>query len=500
MRIQIIREKWLCWPLKKKIIIIMVQILLVVIVSESITIFFGMFTLEDFESVINSNSIYHELQTVIKNEQETFILYVRNRTDENKLALEDACAKSERCIESLPFEYEKLGEERYARTWNVVNGYEGYKEYREQLLQKSDSDLDYIDVFYEVLAMQESLSNYALKLVQVTLGQWDEVYEEKMQLFKIVPLYQMLFVLVMLFLIAKTWQLLIGTLIKPIILIAEDSRKIAANQFDTPVLSVENKDEIGELVVAFNKMKEAMIGYIHTLEEKNKMEKCLHRKELEKAEIERNLEQARFDILKHQINPHFLFNTLNMISGMARLEEAEITSKMTVSLGNLFRYNLRTMAAEVFLEQEIEVLDDYIYIQQMRFDNRIQYEKQIELDIYSVRIPSFTLQPIVENAFVHGVSQMEDTGKISVRIWKEKNKVIICIKDNGCGMEENVLLEVRKKMQEKDISGHGIGLGNIYRRIRMMYGDEGKMEIFSTSQKGTKVQLEIPQREEGVSK
>ena len=193
---------------------------------------------------------------------------------------------------------------------------------------------------------------------------------------------------------------------------------------------------------------------------------------------------------------HFLFNTLNMISSMARLEDAEITDKMTVSLGNLFRYNLRTVEQEVFLEQEIEAMDDYIYIQQMRFDNRIVYEKEIELDARAVKIPSFTLQPIVENAFVHGVSEKEQNGKISIKIWEENNKVIIVVKDNGCGMDENTLQEIHKKIYERNISGRGIGLGNICRRIRMMYPEEGKFEISSVSGEGTTVRLEIPQKYE----
>lgn len=282
-------------------------------------------------------------------------------------------------------------------------------------------------------------------------------------------------------------------------MIAEHSRKIAANQFDTPDLFVENQDEIGELVTAFNKMKKTMTEYIHTLEEKNKMAELLHKEELEKVEMEKNLEKAKLDILKHQVNPHFLFNTLSMISSMARLEDAEITDKMTVKLGNLFRYNLRTVEQEVFLEQELKAMDDYIYIQQMRFDNRIIYEKIIKVNEYTVKIPSFTLQPLVENAFVHGVCDMEQDGKIIVKIWEENDRVIITIEDNGCGIDENKLQEIHKKIYEKDISGKGIGLGNICKRIQMMYQEEGHFEIFSTSGKGTLVRLEIPQKVQGGS-
>ena len=128
----------------------------------------------------------------------------------------------------------------------------------------------------------------------------------------------------------------------------------------------------------------------------------------------------------------------------------------------------------------------------MRFDNRIIYEKIIEVDEKIVKLPSFTLQPIVENAFVHGVSRMEEGGKITVHIWQEEKNIWITISDNGRGMEKEQLEQLNEKIHRENTSGRGIGLGNICKRIDMMY-DGGKVYVSSIKNQGTEVKLKIPQ-------
>lgn len=131
------------------------------------------------------------------------------------------------------------------------------------------------------------------------------------------------------------------TIMAPIFKLVHASQKIAANDFFIRDVEVDNKDELGELVRAFNKMKYATGEYIQALEEKRKTLDLLHEEELEKLETEKRLEMTKLELLKSQINPHFLFNTLNVIGGMASLEEAETTEKMIRALSALFRYNLK---------------------------------------------------------------------------------------------------------------------------------------------------------------
>jgi sensor histidine kinase YesM len=185
-----------------------------------------------------------------------------------------------------------------------------------------------------------------------------------------------------------------------------------------------------------------------------------------------------------------------MISCMARLEDAEDTDKMILSLSGIFRYNLRTKEQEVLLEQELEALDDYIYIQQTRFDGRIAYKKQVEVDPLQVRIPSFTLQPIVENAFIHGLSRREEGGRIFLRIWQEGTVLHISVADNGKGMTTEELADLHRRMHESEHTGRGIGLGNISRRIAMLYPGGG-LRIYSKPGCGTVIQCIIPQKVRG---
>ena len=490
---QKIKEWWIQISIKNKWFFLIILSTIILTVSQSGLSYFGIAGLNELEDVMENNSIYNKLLEVIKEEQETFIDYIRNRTDENKLAYETAAIHCQNCIEELPFDYTELGEERYARTWNVVSGYEGYVKYRDKMIGLKETDPDYIDSLYEVLAMQESLSHYASKLVQVTLEQWDSVYDQRMQefnqmIFWIIGLGAVVFVFAVVF-----WSIMSRSIIGPVLMVGDDARKLAEGEFNTAPVIVENKDEIGDLVYAYNKMKEATAEHIHTLTEKNRISELLHQEEMEKMELEKRFEQAQLEVLKSQVNPHFLFNTLNMISSMAKLEDADTTDKMTLSLANLFRYNLRTVEQEVFLEQELAVVDDYIYIQQMRFDNRIQYEKNIEVDENTARIPSFTLQPIVENAFIHGVSSLEEGGKISIHVWEENAHLYIDVADNGVGIDETTLEKLNKKILKTNISGRGIGLGNICRRVDMMY-ENGSVTVNSVQGKGTTVRLIIPQK------
>ena len=489
-----VKERWSETSIRNKWIILISISIAIMVLSQCVISYFGISGLNEFKGVMESNSVYNELLEVIKEEQETFIAYIRNRTDENKIAYENAAMNCQNCIESLPFDYNELGEERYARTWNVISGYKGYVKHRDKMIGLPETEDGYIDSMYDVLEMQENLSFYAGKLVQVTLEQWDSVYEQKVQAFQRLYIWVFSIGFFVLGTALFFWRYVSGAIIGPILMIADDSRKMAASEFDARPLVVKNKDEIGELVQAYNKMKETTIEYIYTLEDKNKMAELLHQEEMEKLELEQRFEQAQLEVLKSQVNPHFLFNTLNMISGMAKLEDADVTDRMTLSLANLFRYNLRTVEQEVYLEEEIAVVDDYIYIQQMRFDHRIQYVKMVEVDETKARIPSFTLQPIVENAFVHGISSLEEGGIISLHVWEENQLLHVEISDNGVGIDEENLQRINNKLLKINTSGRGIGLGNISRRVDMMY-ENGSVTVNSKKGEGTTVSLIIPQNQ-----
>lgn len=334
--------------------------------------------------------------------------------------------------------------------------------------------------------------------MQATFKEGNARYQERLPaIYQIRYLILVFTGMVMVVMVSFT-RLLSNTIVNPLVMLANGSKKIARYDFSDPDLTVENRDEMGELVHAFNKMKHATEGYINTLKKNSEIAELLYKEEMEKVETEKQLEAARMELLKSQINPHFLFNTLNTISGMARLEGAGDTEQMITSLSSLFRYNLKMSDQIVILERELKVVEDYMFIQKMRFGKRVAYGYRLELDPAMVMIPAFTLQPLVENAIIHGISKKEEGGKIFLRIWEREGNVVISVADTGLGMSEERYEEICRALQEirsrqrNRTSRTGIGLGNIYKRIHTMYKN-GDMKIYSKKGRGTVIQMLIPQ-------
>ena len=482
-----LKRPWSHVSIRHKVMTWVIAILLLVAVSTSVSIVALKWMIHDYNSLSIDNYKCYEVQKAIDAERSVFQDLIREPGQRNQTRFAKACTKTQQCIAALPMEYSEIGEDRYARTWSLRNGYYGYIEYRDKLLSMDTSDPAYTTELYRVVEMQDSLSEYSLRLIHETMEYGNRHYNSQKQTLMVTPVILIALSVGTLVFVFAILKLLTSSVVIPIMLLAEESRSIAVNDFSAPDLKAERMDEVGELIRSFNRMKHAMADYIATREQ-------LHKEAMEKLEMEKNMEHIRLEMLKSQVNPHFLFNTLNMISCMARLEDAETTDKMTVALGNLFRYNLRTKEQEVYLEQELDALDDYLYIQQMRFDGRITCRKDIRVDTYTVRIPSFTLQPIVENALTHGMKTKEDGGRILLRIWQENNMLTISVMDNGQGMNMEEKNALHEKILNSEKTGRSIGLGNIYRRMAMLYPD-GELKVYSKAGCGTIIQLKIPQKE-----
>ena len=487
-----LRNIWLTISIKKKIGIFAAMVILIMALSATFSICIMNFSLGGFNTILNDNSRCHDFQEALDLEIESFADYIRDATPDTRDQYVLSCVRTERCLRSLPFDYARIGTERYARTWSILNGYETYQAYRDELAETQVRESDFVERLYRVYKMQEYLQTYARRLVQVTLKEGNDSYQEKVPVFYNMPYLILAISAVLMGFVMFLTKILSNALVSPAVLLAQCARKIAKNDFTGEDPSVENRDEMGELVRAFNKMKRSTKGYIDTLKENHRMSELLHREEIERVEMEKQLSGVRLELLKSQINPHFLFNTLNMIACMAKLEEAVTTERMISSMSSLFRYNLKTSEQIVTLARELKVVQDYMYIQQMRFGSRILYSCDLKVDAEQAMIPAFTLQPVVENAMVHGLSKKEQGGRVHVRIWEQGKRLVISVADTGLGMSEERLAEVTEAMKERRTSRIGIGLGNIYKRIHMMY-KQGEFRIASIEGRGTVIQMFIPQ-------
>jgi signal transduction histidine kinase len=407
-------------------------------------------------------------------ESSSFQYYAGDRSPENREKYEMSCARTRSALKSLPFDYEEIGAERYGVTWSILNMYENYAAARDAFLEMEEGAPDYLDRLYTIYRVQGYLATHAGRLEQMTVQSGNERYEMQRPLFIIVPAVSILWGAAALLMVRWLNRSVQKNIVRPMVELAEDSRRIGENDFTGPDTCAEGSDEIASLVRAFCTMKASTRGYIEALTEKHRMEK--------------QLDEVRLQMLKNQINPHFLFNTLNMIASTAQIEDADTTEKMIHALSRLFRYNLKSTDSVMPLERELKVVQDYMYLQQMRFGQRIRYDTDCKPDTMEVLVPSFALQPLVENAIIHGISPKGQGGRIHVRSWMEGRRLWISVADTGRGMAQERLEEIRLALARGEEKATGVGVGNIYRRVHGMYRD-GEVFIYSSEGRGTVVQM-----------
>jgi len=218
--------------------------------------------------------------------------------------------------------------------------------------------------------------------------------------------------------------------------------------------------------------------------------------------IDLSKRQAQYRALQNQINPHFLYNTLDGIRSEALLAGLDNLADMTEALAVFFRYTISKSENLVTVEEELENCRTYFKIQQYRFGNRLSLEIDEDSEdwpqILRCMIPKLTLQPILENSIIHGTELKLGEGITRILIEKTETRLIIRVSDNGVGMEEENLRKLNTKLnlREEDSSGHGenggVALSNVNNRIRLIFGEEYGMHVYSLKDVGTNVEITIP--------
>src|SRR6201993_1817762 len=209
-------------------------------------------------------------------------------------------------------------------------------------------------------------------------------------------------------------------------------------------------------------------------------------------EQQRLLLQARMEALQNQINPHFLFNTLNSVSSLVRFDP-DTARELIIKLANILRRLLHSSDAFVPLREEVEFIDDYLDIEVVGFGpDKLQVIKELEPGSLDVMVPSMLLQPLVENSIKHGLSSKIEGGSIYLRSRLSDSRVVIEVEDNGVGMGAAQFIE-----PPSGLGGTGIGMANVAERLKVLYGDTAKMTIDSFEGTGTLVRIRLPILDEG---
>lgn len=205
---------------------------------------------------------------------------------------------------------------------------------------------------------------------------------------------------------------------------------------------------------------------------------------LEKAQLETSLRQAELEALRMRLNPHFLFNTLQNISVLAQ-QNPKLASSMLTRLGDLLRVALRRdIPSETTVQDEIALTQDYLAVEKMRFGDRLTILSEVAPDTGDALMPSFLLQPLVENAVIHGLRGVSQAGRIALRTTKEGERLVVTVADNGVGWPDH----------SADEHHVGLGLSSTRERLCKMYPEEHEFAIRKTSGGGTEVRIAIPFR------
>ena len=229
------------------------------------------------------------------------------------------------------------------------------------------------------------------------------------------------------------------------------------------------------------------------------MEKLLHSPQM----MDLNKRQAQYLALQNQINPHFLYNTLESIRGEALIAGLDGVADMTEALARFFRYTITKVENLVSVEEELDNCETYFEIQKYRFGDRLKLHINEEAEdwdeIMNCRIPKLTLQPILENSIIHGTELKIGAGNLYINFERTQDRLLIRISDDGVGMDEETLAKLNRKLgkgtntipESREEKG-GIALENVNNRIHLIFGDEYGMHVYSVFQKGTDVEITLP--------
>ncbi len=449
--------------------------------------------MEIYELDLKRNSLVHNLKTLIKDNNKTFENYIisseKALLDEFNNGMTDIWLAWNQVQEiantSIDADFQ-ISAIRYALLayLDSVNNTFRYKDTEGE---------EFISYILKARRINNYLESYLEELIRIRLSEGSELHSfhvGKVNLVRIISFIVIIFIGV-LFLVFGTF--FSESIARPIRQLADISMKMASGNLEVEGVKVPYKDEIGILTDSFNRMSRNIHNMVKSLEDKVKIEKRLREDEVKLAEMDRSLKEAQFLSLQSQISPHFLFNTLNTISRTSMFEKAPNTVKLIESLSSIFRYTLNRQNRMVALSEEIDILNEYIHIQKIRYGDRLLFEMICDVDLSRINIPIFTLQPLVENAIKYGIEPNEKGGRITLIIEQIDRMIRLKISDTGPGIPEDmikrILLDNSRICSDQST---GIGISNVRRRLSIAFHGRGAFDIQSIMGEGTTIILTIP--------
>jgi two-component system sensor histidine kinase YesM len=288
----------------------------------------------------------------------------------------------------------------------------------------------------------------------------------------------------------------------PLIRLSEAASDFGHGNFSTAAVESRRASrEVLQLTETFNSMKERIREYIEEMKDKARIQQDLMEQNIQNLHMKHVLKSAELIALQNQINPHFLFNTINTGVQLSAVEDAPRTADYLAHLAEVYRYNLRRSDEPATLADEIASLESYIYILKIRFGDRIDFVLSVGSGCEAMLLPPVTLQPLVENAVNHGLRAVTEGGIIEVSAALEGGRLRIEVTDNGQGIEPEKIHEVLASIEVEDPldmvmnDSQGIGLTNVLQRIRLFFGNRATIRLERREEGGTRIAFDLPRKE-----
>ncbi|OPH47318.1 hypothetical protein BC351_11525 [Paenibacillus ferrarius] len=355
--------------------------------------------------------------------------------------------------------------------------------------QKDNDDENAAKEFDEATNMSKYISETTLTLISGEQNTYDAFYRKiikRSEDIKKMGFWTLALVSLLLLLFSYRF---VNSMTQPLLKLTQSARELSRGNFKNPI-EIKNNDEMTFLAITLDSMRMKIGNLIDDIQSKAQLEYDLHKHKL-------MLKESELKSLQSQINPHFLFNTLNMLSKEAYLAGADKTSELISSVAGMLRYNLRKLDSKVSLKDELEVLEEYLTIQKARFGERLRVVREIDEEALSIELPILILQPLAENAFIYAIEPAEEGGTLTIRVKNEETCVIVQVQDTGQGMDQEQLNRLLSNTENSAYKGHstGIGIWNVIHRLQLFYGIEEIMDVESQLGMGTCMTLKLPRRQ-----
>ena len=454
-------------------------LLLIPIVMFLIFCFVNMWTSnQKYEDMINSTVVASEFSLDFKKDfdYETYLVIVGNKTIEES-TLREMLSDAGRIVTGLDkLTNSKENSDRLKSAKKYLSNLTIYIDRIEQNLQEGNKYEDNIEIWENDVQIVTSLLRETIfQYIYYEVRDIQEARTEYQNFFMVMIRFSIIAFAAILILIVLLSYYIPLSITRPIRKLSEVTDQVAKGD-----LAVRSDIRSGADVEMLSDSLNTMIDKINELFEQVKKEQI-------------RLRKAEFELLQSQINPHFLYNTLDTIVWLAEAGEQKKVVSMVGSLSEFFRTSLNQGKDIISIREELQHVRSYLEIQQVRYQDILQYDIQVEEELYKYLIPKITIQPLVENALYHGIKNKRGVGKIIISGKREEDHFRILIEDNGIGISEERLLQVRDGIKNKVLTGKDIyGLYNVNERIRLNFGEKYGIFIESTYGEGTVVSVILP--------